>query len=96
MRSVWGINGMHADGARATGFRSMVVAQFTAISLQKDDRSFVKYNQQARRYDGISVNKIVRGAELSAQSSSTNTSTVYHLDPNAIYRPEWDTTHQTE
>ena len=36
MRSVWGINGMHADGAKATGFRSMVVAQFTAISLQKD------------------------------------------------------------
>ena len=39
MRSVWGINGMHADGAKATGFRSMVVAQFTAISLQKDDRA---------------------------------------------------------
>ena len=92
MRSVWGINGMHADGAKATGFRSMVVAQFTAISLQKDDRSFVKYNNQARRYDGIKV-KTVRGAELSAQSSSTNTATVYHLDPEAIYRPGWDTTH---
>jgi hypothetical protein len=93
MRSVWGINGMLADGAKATGFRSMVVAQFTAISLQKDDRSFVKYNEQARRYDGINVSEVVRGAELSAQSSSTNTSTVYHLDPYAIYRPEWDTTH---
>jgi len=93
MRSVWGINGMHADGAKATGFRSMVVAQFTAISLQKDDRSFVTYNKQARRYDGINVNKTVRGAELSAQSSSTNSSTVYHLDPDAIYRPGWGTTH---
>jgi microcystin-dependent protein len=92
MRSVWGINGMHADGAKATGFRSMVVAQFTAISLQKDDRSFVKYNKEARRYDGINV-RTVRGAELSAQSSSTNTATVYHLDPEAIYRPGWDTTH---
>ena len=92
MRSVWGINGMHADGSKATGFRSMVVAQFTAISLQKDDRSFVKYNNQARRYDGINY-KVVRGAELSAQSSSTNTATVYHLDPNAIYRPGWGTTH---
>ena len=93
MRSVWGINGMHADGAKATGFRSMVVAQFTAISLQKDDRSFVTYNPQARRYDGINVNRVVRGAELSAQSSATNTAQVYHLDPDAIYRPEWSTTH---
>jgi microcystin-dependent protein len=93
MRSVWGINGMHADGAKATGFRSMVVAQFTAISLQKDDRSFVKYNKQARRYDGIDVSTPVRGAELSAGSSSTNSARVYHLDPRAIYRPGWDTTH---
>lgn len=93
MRSVYGINGMHADGAKATGFRSMVVAQFTAISLQKDDRAFVTYNKQARRYDGININRVVRGAELSAQASSTNTATVYHLDPDAIYRPEWDTTH---
>ena len=92
MRSVWGINGMHADGAKATGFRSMVVAQFTAISLQKDDRAFVKYNQPARRYDGINYST-VRGAELSSRSSSTNTATVYHLDPEAIYRPGWDTTH---
>ena len=93
MRSVWGINGMHADGSKATGFRSMVVAQFTAISLQKDDRAFVKYNEQARRYDGINVSSPVRGAELSALSSSTNSATVYHLDPQAIYRPEWGTTH---
>ena len=92
MRSVWGINGMHADGSKATGFRSMVVAQFTAISLQKDDRSFVKYNNQARRFDGINY-KVVRGAELSAQASSTNTATVYHLDPEAQYRPGWGTTH---
>ena len=93
MRSVWGINGMHADGSKATGFRSMVVAQFTAISLQKDDRAFVSYNEQSRRYDGIDVSQAVRGAELAAQSSSTNSSRVYHLDPNAIYRPGWDTTH---
>lgn len=93
MRSVWGMNGLVADGSKATGFRSIVVAQFTAISLQKDDRSFVKYNEQARRYDGIDISDVVRGAELSAQSSSTNTSTVYHLDPKAIYRPEWTTTH---
>ena len=42
LRSVYGMNGMIADGAKATGFRSMVVAQFTGISLQKDDRSVCK------------------------------------------------------
>ena len=46
------MNGMHADGD-STGFKSMVVAQFTAISLQKDDRAFVKYNQSSRLYEGI-------------------------------------------
>ena len=44
LRSVWGMNGMHADGSKATGFKSMVVAQFTGLSLQKDDRAFVRYN----------------------------------------------------
>ena len=51
LRSVWGINGMHADGALATGFKSMVVAQFTGISLQKDDRAFVLYNQSTGNYE---------------------------------------------
>ena len=35
LRSVYGMQGMHADGKKADGFRSMVVAQFTAVSLQK-------------------------------------------------------------
>ncbi len=51
LRSVWGINGMHADGSKATGFKSMVVAQFTGISLQKDDRAFVIYNQSTQAYE---------------------------------------------
>lgn len=93
LRSVWGMNGMEANGDRASGFRSMVVAQFTAISLQKDDRAFVKYNDQARRYDGINISTPVRGAELAAGSSSTNSARVYHLDPRAIYRPGWGSTH---
>ena len=51
LRSVWGINGMAADGSQATGFKSMVVAQFTGISLQKDDRAFVIYNQTTGAYE---------------------------------------------
>ena len=51
LRSVWGMNGMHADGSKSTGFKSMVVAQFTGLSLQKDDRAFVRYNQSTGSYD---------------------------------------------
>ena len=35
LRSVFGMCGMHADGSKALGFKSMVVAQFTGIGLQK-------------------------------------------------------------
>tara|TARA_B100001939_G_scaffold287486_1_gene258052 strand:- start:589 stop:5712 length:5124 start_codon:yes stop_codon:yes gene_type:complete len=92
MRSVWGMNGMHADGSKADGFKSMVVAQFTGISLQKDDRSFVKYSETSRNYEGIAIN-VERGATLSQNSSSTNQNTVYHLDSGAIYRSGWEQTH---
>ena len=92
LRSVFGMNGMKADGAKASGFRSMVVAQFTGVSLQKDDRAFVKYSKSNRTYEGIGVNKVT-GSALSTQSSSTNASTVYHLDSGAVYRKDWETTH---
>ena len=94
MRSVYGMNGMKADGAKATGFRSMVVAQFTGVSLQKDDRAFVKYNETNRSYDGISFTKTDGGA-LATKSSSTNPATIYHLDPKAIYRKGWENCHIT-
>ena len=42
---------MHADGGKATGFKSMVVAQFTGIGLQKDNNAFVKYNETTGSYD---------------------------------------------
>jgi len=44
LRSVFGMCGMHADGSKATGFKSMVVAQFTGIGLQKDDNAFTLYS----------------------------------------------------
>jgi hypothetical protein len=37
--------GLVADGSKATGFKSMVVAQFTGIGLQKDDSAFVVYDE---------------------------------------------------
>jgi len=92
MRSVWGMNGMHTDGSKASGFRSMVVAQFTGVSLQKDDRAFVKYNPSNRTYDSIGITKVT-GEALSSESSATNQAFIYHLDSDAIYRNGWDTTH---
>ena len=92
LRSVYGMNGMQADGAKADGFRSMVVAQFTGVSLQKDDRAFVKYDKTSRSYNSIVINKVT-GSELSSGSSSINTEKVYHLDSEAIYRNGWEQTH---
>jgi len=92
LRSVFGMNGVLADGAKATGFRSIVVAQFTGISLQKDDRAFVKYNETSRAYEGITI-QLSKGASLSKESSSLDPSTVYHLDSDAIYRKGFETTH---
>jgi len=92
LRSVYGMNGMHADGSKAAGFRSMVVAQFTAVSLQKDDRAFVKYNPSSRAYDGIGINKVT-GTSLASGSSSTNQEFVYHLDSDAVYRNGWQSKH---
>ena len=92
LRSVYGMQGMHADGSKADGFRSMVVAQFTAVSLQKDDRAFVKYNATNREWQGINFG-VKSGDELSAESSSKNQSTIFHLDSDAVYREGWKTTH---
>ena len=92
LRSVYGMCGMHADGSKSSGFRSMVVAQFTGVSLQKDDRSFVKYNKTNRAYEGLSTAK-VSASTLSSDSSSTNPSTIYHLDSSAVYRSGWETAH---
>ena len=50
LRSVFGMCGMHADGSKADGFKSMVVAQFTGIGLQKDKDAFVKYDESSGEY----------------------------------------------
>ncbi len=94
LRSVWGMNGMHADGSKATGFRSMVVAQFTGISLQKDDRAFVKYDKVTREYSGIDViSSVPTGTALSSGSAAIDPDKAFHLDSDAIYRSKWDTCH---
>jgi hypothetical protein len=50
LRSVYGMCGLHADGDKADGFKSVVVAQFTGIGLQKDNNAFVKFNRTTGSY----------------------------------------------
>jgi hypothetical protein len=78
LKSVYGMNGLHADGSKATGFRSMVTAQFTGISLQKDDRAFVQYDQTTGGYldqDSFGITKFL------------------HQEPTSVYHPDWSSFH---
>ena len=77
MRSVYGMCGLHADGSKADGFKSMVVAQFTGIGLQKDDNAFVKYNTSSGLYEDNTV------------SGNEN----IHTDSRARFKPEYENFH---
>ena len=50
LRSVYGMCGLHADGSKVIGFKSVVVAQFTAVCLQKDNDAFIIYNETSGNY----------------------------------------------
>jgi hypothetical protein len=77
MRSVFGMCGLHADGSKASGFKSVVVAQFTGIGLQKDDRAFVKYNSST----GIYEDNTVSGNETLS------------TDSRAVFKPQYRNFH---
>lgn len=92
LRSAWGMNGLIADGYKASGFKSTVVAQFTGVSLQKDDRAFVKYDPVSRTYQGISYG-VSYGSDLTAGAASLDSTKIYHLDSEAVYRKDWESSH---
>jgi hypothetical protein len=77
LRSVFGMCGLHADGNKASGFKSMVLAQFTGIGLQKDDNAFVKYNTSSGLYEG----RLAAGNEN------------IHTDSLARYKPDYENFH---
>ena len=81
LRSVFGMCGLHADGSKATGFKSMVVAQFTGIGLQKDDKAFVIYKASSGDYVN-SVNAEAAGID-----------TPLYLNPKSQYRKRYDNFH---
>ena len=70
LRSVYGMNGIHADGSKVTGFKSMVVAQFTGIGLQKDDKAFVKYNEDSPPTGNYDDNTVAGNENISTNSKA--------------------------
>ena len=79
LRSVFGMNGMHADGSKATGFKSMVTAQFTGVSLQKDNDAFILYdNGTFYEENTLPVNSLEKPL---------------HTNSKAIFKPEWENFH---
>ena len=77
LRSVYGMCGVLADGDKASGFKSMVIAQFTGIGLQKDDNAFVLYDETSGTY----LDNTVPGNE----TISTNS--------RSVFKPEYRNFH---
>ena len=55
LRSVYGMCGIHADGDKADGFKSIIVAQFTGIGIQKDNNAFLKFNTNTGIYEDSTI-----------------------------------------
>ena len=80
LRSDWGMCGMWADGLRTSGFKSMVVAQYTGISLQKDDRAFIRYDENTNTWKQASL-------------SSAFSPDVEHTKGDSYWKTDWRTFH---
>ena len=80
IRSTWGQCGMWADGSKATGFKSMVVAQYTGVSLQKDDRAFIRYDRFTNTWNQASL-------------TDAFATIPYHAKGDAYWKDEWRNFH---
>ena len=80
IRSTWGLCGMWANGAKATGFKSMVVAQYTGVSLQKDDRAFLRYDKFTNTWNEASL-------------TDAFATVPYHTKGDAYWKDEWRNFH---
>ncbi len=80
IRSTWGICGMWADGSKATGFKSMVVAQYTGVSLQRDDRAFIRYDEFSNTWNQASL-------------TDAFATVPYHTKGDAYWKDDWRNFH---
>ena len=79
LRSSFGMCGMHADGSKATGFKSMVVAQFTGIGLQKDPNAFLIYDKASGEYKN--------------NTTATGVTKPLYINQDAVYSPGYESFH---
>jgi len=80
IRSTWGMCGAWADGSKATGFKSMVVAQYTGVSLQKDDRAFIRYDKLTNTWNQASL-------------TDAFATVPYHAKGDAYWKDDWRNFH---
>ena len=80
IRSTWGICGIWANGLKATGFRSMVIAQYTGVSLQLDDRAFIRYDEYSNTWNQASL----------VDAFAT---VPYHAKGDSYWKDEWRNFH---
>ena len=80
IRSTWGICGMWAEGSKVTGFKSMVVAQYTGVSLQKDDRAFIRYDRFNNTWNQASL-------------TDAFATIPYHTKGDAYWKDDWRNFH---
>jgi len=80
IRSTWGQCGMWADGSKATGFKSMVVAQYTGVSLQRDDRAYIRYDEFTNTWNQASI-------------TDAFATEPYHTRGDAYWKDDWRNFH---
>jgi len=80
IRSTWGICGIWANGLKATGFKSMVIAQYTGVSLQKDDRAFIRYDEFTNTWNEASL-------------TDAFATVPYHTKGDAYWKDDWRNFH---
>ena len=78
-RSVYGMCGCLADGDKATGFKSMIISQFTGIGVQKDDNAFVIYNNSTPK--------------TGAYDDNSNATKPLSTDSKAVHKPSYRNYH---
>ena len=75
-----GVSVVWADGSKATGFKSMVVAQYTGVSLQKDDRAFIRYDRFTNTWNQASL-------------TDAFATIPYHAKGDAYWKDDWRNFH---
>jgi len=80
IRSTWGICGIWANGLKATGFKSMVIAQYTGVSLQKDDRAFIRYDEYSNTWNQASL-------------TDAFATVPYHAKGDSYWKDDWRNFH---